>query len=124
MKVSQRIIPLEKVKQYNGTKQDGTAYRIDTWKVRCVISSNDIILTCFDKVGDYLDKKRNLEVDGEIVVKLKQYNGNYYNDLQFVNPVYDEDANDVPSDSKEGYKANAVPDAVSTVSDEDNGLPF
>lgn len=122
MKTSQRIIPIEKVKQYNGTKQDGTSYKIDTWKVRCVVSSNDIVVTCFDKVSDYLDKKRNLEVDGEIVIKCKNHKGNYYNDVQFVNPVYDEEQ-DVPGNEVQNDKQvkNEVPQAVE---EDENGLPF
>jgi len=118
-----RIVPKEVVKTYSGTSaQTGNAYKIDTWLAHCPATNNDIVFTCFGDVSDYLQKKKNLEVDGELLMKCKQYNGNYYNDVTFVNPVKDQEEQDIPA-SQPAPVTQQSPN-MPAAQEEDDDLPF
>lgn len=117
-----RIIPKQVLKSYSGTSsQTGNGYKIDTWLAHCPSTNNDIVFTCFGDVSDYLEKKKNLEVDGEITMKCKPYNGNYYNDVTFINPVKEQEEQDIPTQQPIPVKQQS-PNMPS--SEEDSGLPF
>jgi hypothetical protein len=121
-----RIIPLEIKGTYSGTSQQtGNGYRIDTWLAKCPATNVNIVFTCFSDVSDYLTKKKNLEVDGEIFMKSKEYNGKFYNDVTFVNPIRDtEDSNsDLPASTPQPQQ-QAIPQQSFNNEEEDTGLPF
>lgn len=95
MKVAIKFIPVKEIKRYNRTSDKG-AYSIVTWKVKG-LDGKEFIVNCFGDTSDYMQSHPEANIDGEIEITCREYNGNFYNDVKIVKIEKDqEESTDSP----------------------------
>lgn len=96
-----RIIPVERIKEYKGTGQNGE-YCVGTWRVKNVVDNTEIVITAFTEVDSMLSSNPTLAMDAEIMIVAKSWlnpNTNvtqWFNDVKINSLVVPEKVQDTP----------------------------
>jgi len=123
MIVVQRIVPLELVKEYKGTGQNGD-YVIGTWSVKTVLDQRPFIVSAFTDFHNHFTKNVNCEIDCEIQMFSKEWNGKKFNDVSIKSLIgieIEKESQDLPSSQA---PAAVVNNSINIKPGEETDLPF
>ena len=95
-----RITPVERVSEYNGSSANGDPYCIASWKVKNVVDSTVMLVSCFSREDDILKSSNGVELDGTLSIVCRDWNKNgksgVMNNVTLSNLVGPEKPSDLP----------------------------
>lgn len=96
MNIVASIIPLERIKVYNGVTKEGKEYSIGTWKVQGVLDGKVFAVTAFTETDTILSQNVNISVDCVIDIYGKQWQDKFFNEIMVSKVMNKEVIHDVP----------------------------
>lgn len=97
MNIVASIIPLERIKVYNGATKEGKEYSIGTWKVQGVLDGKVFAVTAFTETDTILSQNVNISVDCVIDIYGKAWQDKFFNEIMVSKVMNKEVVHDVPS---------------------------